>query len=207
MGIPERRAREHARRRQEILDAAWAVAEEGGWASFHLKGVAQHAELGRTTLYEYFTSLDMLVKTMAEQALEILESSVAAAESLADALDVPLRLSQRRPAAFSLLLLPTIIDPRPAFASEDVLRARRRATQMLSALHRLASRSGAALPESAMEAQAFLAGVAMAGASVPALRSSTPLRRRFQDFCLALGGDARAAGDAAAADAADRKPR
>ena len=35
-----------------------------------------------------------------------------------------------------------------------------------------------------MEAEAFLAGIAMAGATVPALRSRTPLRRRWQDFVL-----------------------
>ena len=37
-----------------------------------------------------------------------------------------------------------------------------------------------------MAAEAFLAGIAMAGATVPELRASTPLRRKWQDFCLSM---------------------
>ncbi len=38
----------------------------------------------------------------------------------------------------------------------------------------------------------------MAGVAVPELRSSTPLRRRWQDFCLAVGLAQEAPADPAA---------
>lgn len=194
MGISERRARERERRRQDILDAAWAVAGEVGWAAFSVERVAAHAELGRATVYGYFESLEALVEAMAEEALELLSNRVAEADGLAEALDVPLRFSQKHPAAFALLFQDASADARPAFSTERVTELRREARQIIGALHRLASRSQAALPADAEEARAFLAGVAMAGVAVPELRSNTPLRRRWQDFCLALGvgGDPKA---------------
>jgi AcrR family transcriptional regulator len=186
MGITERRARERLQRRGEILEAAWIVAEEVGWATFSVERVAAQAELGRATLYGYFESLDALVEAMAEAALEMLSNRVAEAQGLVEALDVPLRFSQRSPAAFALLFQQGAVDPRPAFANEALDRARREARQIVGALHRLVSRSRASLPEDAAEAEAFVTGIAMAGVAVPELRSSTPLRRRWQDFCLAL---------------------
>lgn len=193
MGISERRAREKERRRQDIMDAAWAVAEEVGWAGFSVERVAAQAELGRATVYGYFESLEALIEAMAEDALELLSNRVAEADGLAEALDVPLRFSQRNPAAFALLFQDTSTDPRPAFSTERLTAARREARQIIGALQRLASRSSASLPADAEEARAFLAAVAMAGVAVPELRSNTPLRRRWQDFCLALGiGDPKA---------------
>ncbi|APR75038.1 Hypothetical protein A7982_00384 [Minicystis rosea] len=187
MGISERRARERERRRQDILVAAWAVAGEAGWAAFSVERVAARAELGRATVYGYFESLESLIEAMAEEALEVLGDRVAKADGLAEALDVPLRFAQQQPAAFALLFQEGSADPRPAFSTERLGEARREARQIVGALHRLASRSRASLPADAEEARAFLAGVAMAGVAVPELRTNTPLRRRWQDFCLALG--------------------
>lgn len=187
MGITERRARERERRRQDIVAAAWAVAGEVGWAAFSVERVAAHAELGRATVYGYFDSLEALIEAMAEEALEQLSDCVAEADGLAEALDVPLRFSQQKPAAFALLFSDNSADPRPAFSTERLIAVRREARQIIGTLQRLASRSRAALPADAEEARAFLAGVAMAGVAVPELRTNTPLRRRWQDFCLALG--------------------
>jgi AcrR family transcriptional regulator len=186
MGINERRARERERRRQDILDAAWAVAQDIGWAAFSVERVAAQAELGRATVYGYFESLDALVEAMADEALEILSNKVAEASGLAEALDVPLRFSQRHPAGFALLFQEGAVDARPAFSSERLVEARREARQIIGALHRLVSRGGAGLPADATEARAFLTGVAMAGVAVPELRTNTPLRRRWQDFCLTV---------------------
>jgi hypothetical protein len=58
---------------------------------------------------------------------------------------------------------------------------------MVSALRRLAARPGAPLPTDAAAADAFLAGISMAGVMVPELRDHTPLRRKWQDFCLETG--------------------
>jgi AcrR family transcriptional regulator len=187
MGINERRERERERRRQEILDAAWAVAEEIGWPTFSIERVAARAELGRATVYGYFESLEALVEAMAEEALALLSDRIDDAAGLPEALDVPLRFSQQRPAAFALLFQQGAVDARAAFSTKTLMRARAEARQILGALHQLGSRARAALPADGAEAQAFLAGIAMAGVAVPELRSSTPLRRRWQDFCLALG--------------------
>ncbi len=46
MGIAERREREKEQRRKDILAAAWAVAEEVGWASFSVERVAAVAMAG-----------------------------------------------------------------------------------------------------------------------------------------------------------------
>jgi AcrR family transcriptional regulator len=186
MGITERRDREKERRRQDILDAAWAVAEEVGWPTFSVERVAARAELGRATVYGYFASLDELISAMAEEALELLSKGVAEVQGLTEGLDVPLRLSQRHPAAFALLFQQGAADVRPAFSTASLSSARAEARRILGALHRLASRA-AALPPDAIEARVFLAGIAMASVAVPELRSSTPLRRRWQDFCLAMG--------------------
>lgn len=185
MGIAERRERERERRRREILDAAWSVAESGGWPAFSMERVAAVAELGRATIYGYFPSLDALVGTMAEEALQNLSTRTSEAQGLAEALDAPVRFSQASPAAFALLF-PQASEPKPVFTSPDLLRLRDEAQQMVRTLRRMAAKSGAALPEDAASAEAFLAGIAMAGATVPELRASTPLRRKWQEFCLSL---------------------
>jgi AcrR family transcriptional regulator len=205
MGINERRTRERERRRQEILDAAWIVAAEAGWAGFSVERVAAHAELGRATVYGYFDSLDALVEAMAEEALEILSTRVGEAQGLTEALDVPLRFSQKHPAAFALLFQEGAVDARAAFSTEQLAEARREARQIVGALNRLVTRSRTALPADAAEARAFLAAVAMAGVAVPELRANTPLRRKWQDFCLSVS-EPPVEGDRTAPAAAGDKP-
>jgi AcrR family transcriptional regulator len=187
MGITERREREREQRRRDILEAAWSVAEELGWATFSVERLAAKAELGRATVYGYFDSLEALVEAMADEAVDKLSDRVGQAQGLPEALDVPLRFSQQSPAAFALLFHQGAVDARPAFSTTNLEGARAEARQILGALHRLGMRSRATLPADAAEAQAFLAGIAMASVAVPELRSNTPLRRRWQEFCLALG--------------------
>ena len=186
MGISERRAREKAQRRNDILTAAWQVAEEIGWAAFSVEQVASHAELGRATVYGYFESLEALVLELAKQALADLGIRLEKADSLPEALDVPVRFSQQRPAAFAVLF-PPAPDPRPHFANEKLGDVRAEARALVGRLQRLAERSGATLPDDSRSAAAFVAGISMAGAFVPELRASTTLRHRFQDFCLKSG--------------------
>src|SRR5258705_12288766 len=68
MGIAERRARERQQRERAILESAWEVAEEVGWARFSVEQVAAKAELGRATVYGYFAALDRLGAGMATEA-------------------------------------------------------------------------------------------------------------------------------------------
>jgi AcrR family transcriptional regulator len=182
VGINERREREKANRRTAILASAWQVAEEHGWATFSVERVASHAELGRATLYTYFESLETLIQELARSALEDLQERLEGAKSLAESLDVPVRLAQSRPAAFTLLF-DASVDKRPAFSGEQLVQIRDEARQLLGRLERLSSKAGA-LPADARTAAAFIAGISMAGAMVPELRTSTPLRRRWQGFCL-----------------------
>jgi AcrR family transcriptional regulator len=183
MGIAERRERERQQRRDDILSAAWQVASTSGWATFSVERVAAQAELGRATVYGYFDSLEALVLGMARGALDDLTQRTAQAEGLPEALDVPVRFAQQNSAAFELLF-PNVADPRSAFSNEALTAVRREAQTLIGRLRRLADRSGARLPEDTRSATAFLAGISMASAVVPELRSSTTLRRRFQDFCL-----------------------
>jgi AcrR family transcriptional regulator len=186
MGIAERRERERAQRRRDILEAAWEVAEEQGWVTFSVERVAAKAELGRATEYGYFESLEALVLELARQALEQLSERVASAERLADALDVPVRFRQTRPAAFALLF-PPAEDPRPAFSTHELEALRVEGRQLIGRLQKLARR--ASLPEDARSAEAFFSAISLAGAVVPELSSSTTLRRRWQDFVLPGAAD------------------
>jgi AcrR family transcriptional regulator len=183
MGITERRLREREQRREEILRAAWQVAEQSGWALFSVERVAAQAELGRATVYGYFESFETLVLELARQALTDLSQRLAQTEGLKEALDVPVRFAQSRPAAFALLF-PQAADPRPAFQNEKLVATQREAHELIGRLQRLAERSGKTLPEDARSAAAFLAGISIASAVVPELRASTTLRHKFQDFCL-----------------------
>lgn len=152
--------------------------------TFSVERVATQAELGRATVYSYFASLEDLVAQMAEQALEKLSERIGAAQGLPEALDVPVRFAQSSPAAFALLF-PSFDDPRPAFSNESIAATRAKAQKLIGSLDRLASRAGATLPADSRSAAAFLAAISMAGAVIPDLRANTPLRRRWQDFCLA----------------------
>jgi AcrR family transcriptional regulator len=185
MGIAERRARERDLRRGEIIRCAWIVADREGWSAFSVERVAAEAELGRATVYSYFDSLQDLVSALATAALTELSDRVAEAPALAEALDVPLRLSQENPAAFDLLFSPNH-DPRPAFSSATLSDARRAAADLVKRLGRSANRARATLPEDARTAEAFLAAVSMAATLVPELAQSTTLRRRWQDFALGV---------------------
>jgi AcrR family transcriptional regulator len=196
MGITERRAREREQRQSEILRAAWLVAEDGGWVTFSVERVAARAELGRATIYSYFESLESLVIAMSRDALERLSERVKAAPGLPEALDVPVRFAEGDPAAFALLF-PPARDPRPQFSNPAVTDVQAEARKLLGRLQRLALTSGATLPEDAQSAAAFISGISMAGAIIPELRSSTPLRRQWQDFCLKVAVSPSTAGDVA----------
>lgn len=182
MGVNERREREKQARRRAILDAAWQVAEEHGWAQFSVEQVAARAELGRATVYGYFESLEVLVGELAAEALDDFETRLAQARSLGESLDVPVRLAQSRPAAFALLF-DAYVNPRPVFSGAELGKVRDKARELLGRLQRSSGSAGSLSPDAA-SAAAFIAGISMAGAMVPELRSSTPLRRRWQGLML-----------------------
>lgn len=192
MGIQERRERERARRRREILDAAWEVARQVGWSAFSVEKVALQAELARGTVYTYFGDIRSLVTELGGEALSEFSEQLSAAKGLSEALDVPVRFSQRHPAAFRLLF-PQGEAERACLSGPELDAARAEAQELLGALQRLTAAEGQHLPADAREAAAFLSGIGLAGALVPELRASTTLRHRWQNFCL--GADARSSQD------------
>jgi len=183
MGTNERRDRERKRRRDDILASAWKVAERDGFSRFSLERVASDAEVGRATIYSYFISIDELVAEMASEALEYFRERLEQAESIEDALDVPVRLAQLRPAYFELLF-PQVRDDRPHMASKELRAIQQTARELIGRLGRVAERQSTALPEDARVRAALIAGISMASATVPELKASTTLRHQFQEICL-----------------------
>lgn len=183
MGTNERRERERKRRRDDILTAAWKVAEQCGFTSFSVERVAAEAEVGRATIYSYFASIDELVVEMASEALDYLKNQLEQADTVESALDVPVRMAQQKPAYFELLF-PQVRDARPHMATKELGALQDTARDLIGRLNRVAERQSPALPVDARTRAAFLAGISMASASVPELKASTTLRHRFQAFCL-----------------------
>src|SRR5258706_14115266 len=140
MGIAERRAREREQRQRAILDAAWDVAEEVGWARFSVEQVAAKAELGRATVYGYFAALDQLVAAMAREAFDQLSAKLSEAPGLREALEVPVRFAQANPPAFSLLFPSEPNQNRP-FSSPALERTCAEARQLIARLTRLSKGS------------------------------------------------------------------
>ncbi|MBL0713662.1 MAG: TetR/AcrR family transcriptional regulator [Desulfosarcina sp.] len=70
MGIPQRRAREKARRRQQIMIAARRVLIEKGYRNATMDNVAREAELSAGTLYLYFKSKEDLYAALSVRILQ-----------------------------------------------------------------------------------------------------------------------------------------
>src|SRR5256884_4797236 len=63
-----RRARNQAVRRKRVLDAAVALAAEGGYDAVQMRTVAERADVALGTLYRYFPSkIHLLVSALAQE--------------------------------------------------------------------------------------------------------------------------------------------
>src|SRR5438876_5457398 len=63
-----KRARNQAARRQRVIEAAMALASEGGYEAVQMRDVAARADVALGTLYRYFPSKDhLLIAALAEQ--------------------------------------------------------------------------------------------------------------------------------------------
>lgn len=71
MGVEERRQRERAARRKQILQAAREVFMQKGFGSATMDEIAQRAELGKGTLYSYFKSKEELYVAVLNEGLEV----------------------------------------------------------------------------------------------------------------------------------------
>ena len=64
------RSRRHEATRREILDAAWAQAEELGIAAISLREVAAAVGMRAPSLYTYFASKDAIYDAMFAEGYE-----------------------------------------------------------------------------------------------------------------------------------------
>ncbi len=84
---PSRREREKNARQREILAAARHLFNLKGYYNTTLEEIAQHAEFGKGTIYNYFPSKEALffgiIDQLARETLEIAESSVEASKGSA----------------------------------------------------------------------------------------------------------------------------
>jgi AcrR family transcriptional regulator len=65
MGIEERRAREFVRREGEILKSALQLFRGDDWQNVTVEQIAQHAEIGKGTVYKHFASKDEIYARLA----------------------------------------------------------------------------------------------------------------------------------------------
>src|SRR5438128_7360775 len=65
-----RRQRERLMRRKEILDAAREVFARKGFNAATLEDVAERAEFGKGTLYNYFTNKESLFESVLQDSFE-----------------------------------------------------------------------------------------------------------------------------------------
>lgn len=71
--------------RQAILDAAFALMQEGGFAAFSIEGVAARAGVGKTTIYRWWASKGMLA---VEAFLVTAEPTIVFPESASTRADI-----------------------------------------------------------------------------------------------------------------------
>jgi AcrR family transcriptional regulator len=116
-------------RRQRVIDAAVALAGEGGYDAVQMRDVAARAQVAMGTVYRYFTSKDHLLAAALVHYVAQLDARLAAAprrgatsgQRVVEALDRALRAMARQPrlvsAVFTALASP---DPAAAECQQEV---------------------------------------------------------------------------------------
>lgn len=77
MGITERKARERARRRDSIVDAAETVILEKGFEESTMDEIAEEAELSKGTLYLYFENKNEIYLAICQRGSRLLNDRFA----------------------------------------------------------------------------------------------------------------------------------
>lgn len=132
---PDRRRARHAATKQEIVDAAWALARERGLGGWSLRDVAEAVGMRAPSLYVYFAGKNAVFDSMFADGCAALLRRIepAAAEAEGRPAEEVLRLAatmffdfcQEDPARYQLLFLRTLpgFEPSPesyALAQEAV---------------------------------------------------------------------------------------
>jgi AcrR family transcriptional regulator len=120
----DRRARRHQATKEEIVDAAWAVAREKGLAALSLSDVAARVGMRVPSLYSYFASKNDIYDAMFaqgnEQFLEFIQERIAdpprsARERLRAGFWITFDFCTEDPVRYQLLFQRTI----PGFTPSD----------------------------------------------------------------------------------------
>jgi AcrR family transcriptional regulator len=77
MGVGERRAREKARVRIAILDAALAIATTKGWEAVTIRAIAERIEFSPAAIYEHFAGKADILSEAALRGLRTLADALA----------------------------------------------------------------------------------------------------------------------------------
>ena len=77
VGLKERRQREKAQRRREILNAARTLLFEKGLPATSINRIAESAELGVGTIYSYYKSKEEIFVALQEEGLSLLYDSLS----------------------------------------------------------------------------------------------------------------------------------
>lgn len=112
MGRPGTRAAETAARKRRLLDAATALAAEGGYDAVQMRDVAARAEVALGTLYRHYSSKDqLLLAALAQQARTLRDRldqrpprGSSPAERVADVLRRASRALERQPNVIRAML-------------------------------------------------------------------------------------------------------
>lgn len=113
MSTAERRARERAHRRQEILDAARQVFFERGFHRPTMDDVAARAEVSKGTIYLYYESKEEILALLLLEGLDLLLDEMETAhdraascpeKDLASLARAYLHFSQANPSYFRLIM-------------------------------------------------------------------------------------------------------
>lgn len=79
MGSLDRRTREKAQRRDDILNSARTLLFKKGMGAASMNQIARHAELSVGTLYLYFTNKEELFAALQEEGLDLLFDMIQSA--------------------------------------------------------------------------------------------------------------------------------
>ena len=76
MGITERRAREWAERKSQIINAARKLLFERGLDGTSVNQIAKQAELSPSALYTYFKNKEEIIAALSQEGLDLLHQQV-----------------------------------------------------------------------------------------------------------------------------------
>lgn len=126
---PETLTQKQTARRQRVLEAAMALATEGGYEAVQMRDVAARADVALGTLYRYFSSKDQLLAAVRAEWTGALERRLARqplqgetrAERVIDFLVRATRPLERRPRlAEALVLSAATTDPHATAYQQEV---------------------------------------------------------------------------------------